>query len=40
MFDFLKKNQSDFGFVSASDDRDIEVQRPKDAARKHLWHAS
>ena len=29
-----------FGTVHPDDDRDIEVQRPKDAARKHLWHES
>ena len=29
-----------FGTVDPDDDRDIEVQRPKDAARKHLWQES
>jgi signal peptidase I len=29
-----------FGTVDPDDDRDIEVQRPRDAARKHLWHES
>jgi len=29
-----------FGTVDIDDDRDIEVQRPKEAARKHLWHES
>src|SRR5260370_7606620 len=29
-----------FGIVHPDDDRDIEVQRPRDAARKHLWHES
>jgi len=37
MFDFLKKNQSDFGFVSASDDRDIEVTRVRRESRQGLW---
>src|SRR6266508_3036145 len=29
-----------FGTVDIDDDRDIEVQRPKEAARKHLWQES
>jgi len=29
-----------FGTIDIDDDRDIEVQRPKEAARKHLWHES
>lgn len=29
-----------FGTVHPDDDSDIEIQRPKDAARKHLWHES
>jgi signal peptidase I len=29
-----------FGTVHPDDDPDIEVQRPRDAARKHLWHES
>ena len=29
-----------FGTVDADDDRDIQIQRPRDAARKHLWHES
>jgi signal peptidase I len=29
-----------FGTVHPDDDRDIQVQRPRDAARKHLWHES
>src|SRR3989442_9908479 len=29
-----------FGTVDADDDRDIEVHRPREAARKHLWHES
>ena len=37
MFDFLKKNQSDFGFVSVSDDRDIEVTRVRRESRQGLW---
>lgn len=37
MFDFRKKNQLDFGFVSASDDGDIEVNRLKKASRQGLW---
>src|SRR5438270_3132866 len=37
MFDFLKKNQSDFGFVSVSDDRDIEVTRLRRESRQGLW---
>lgn len=37
MFDFRKKNQPDFGFVSPSDDRDIEVTRLKRESRQGLW---
>jgi len=29
-----------FGTIHPDDDTDIEVQRPKDAARKHLWQES
>ncbi|PYS22258.1 MAG: signal peptidase I [Acidobacteria bacterium] len=29
-----------FGTVDPDDDRDIEIRRPKDAARKHLWQES
>jgi len=29
-----------FGIIHPDDDPDIEVQRPRDAARKHLWHES
>ncbi len=29
-----------FGTVHPDDDTDIEIQRPKDAARKHLWQES
>ena len=37
MFDFRKKNQPDFGFVSVSDDRDIEVVRLRRESRQGLW---
>ncbi|CAN5223819.1 N/A [soil metagenome] len=37
MFDFRKKNQPDFGFVAASDDRDIEVTRLRRESRQGLW---
>ena len=37
MFDFRKKNQSEFGFVSASDDIDIEVVRVRRESRHGLW---
>jgi signal peptidase I len=37
MFAFRKKNQSEFGFVSASDDRDIEVVRVRRESRNGLW---
>ena len=37
MFDSVKKNQSDFGFVSVSDDRDIEVTRVARQSRQGLW---
>src|SRR5215813_3365241 len=29
-----------FGLIHPDDDPEIEVQRPRDAARKHLWHES
>src|SRR5437667_8653349 len=29
-----------FGTIHPDDDCDIEIQRPKDAARKHLWQES
>ena len=29
-----------FGTIHVDDDPDIEVRRPRDAARKHLWHES
>lgn len=37
MFDFRRKNQFDFGFVSPSDDRDIEVVRLRRESRQGLW---
>ena len=37
MFDFQRKNQFDFGVVSAADDRDIEVQKLKAESRQGLW---
>ena len=37
MFDFRKKNQSEFGFVSAADDRDIEVIHVARESRQGLW---
>ena len=37
MFDFRKKDQSDFGFVSVDDDRDIEVTQLRRESRKGLW---
>ena len=37
MFDFRKKNQSDFGFVSIADDRDIEVTQVRKESRQGLW---
>jgi signal peptidase I len=37
MFDFQNKNQSDLGFVSASDDRDIQVTKLKRESRQGLW---
>jgi signal peptidase I len=40
MFDFQKKNQYDFGFVSAGDDPDIEVQKLKKESRQGLWSES
>ena len=40
MFDFFKKNQSDFGFVSITDDRDIEVTRVRRESRQGLWTES
>ncbi|HEY8563393.1 MAG TPA: signal peptidase I [Pyrinomonadaceae bacterium] len=40
MFDFQRKNQYDFGFISADDDRDIEVQQLKRESRQGLWSES
>ncbi|MBK9529079.1 MAG: signal peptidase I [Acidobacteria bacterium] len=37
MLDLRKKNQSDFGFVSALDDRDIEVTHLARESRQGLW---
>ena len=40
MFDFQKKDQIDFGYVSPRDDRDIEVVRLKAESRQGLWSES
>jgi signal peptidase I len=40
MFDFQRKNQYDFGLVSAEDDRDIEVQQLKRESRQGIWSES
>jgi signal peptidase I len=40
MFEFQKKDQIDFGFISAKDDRDIEVVRLKTESRQGLWTES
>ncbi len=40
MFDFKKKNQYDFGFIAADDDRDIEVVRLKTESRQGIWSES
>ena len=40
MFDFQRKNQHDFGIVSANDDRDIEVHRLKVETRQGLYFES
>jgi len=37
MFDFRNKSHSEFGFVSAEDDRDIEVTRVRHESRNGLW---
>lgn len=37
MFDFKSKNQFDFGFVSAADDRDIEVTYLRRESRQGIW---
>lgn len=40
MFDFQRKNQYDFGLISADDDRDIEVQQLKRESRNGIWSES
>jgi len=40
MFGKRSKNIPPFGGIHPDDDPDIEVHRPKDAAREHLWHES
>lgn len=40
MFDFQRKNQYDFGFISAEDDRDIEIQHLQRESRQGLWSES
>ena len=40
MFGKQFRQSPPFGTIDVDDDRDIEVQRPKDVARKHLWHES
>jgi signal peptidase I len=40
MFDFQRKNQFDFGVVSAADDRNIEVQKLKVESRRGLYFES
>jgi len=40
MFDFQRKNQYDFGLISAADDRDIEVQQLKRESRNGIWSES
>ena len=37
MLDFSRKNQPDFGFIAATDDRDIEVTHPARETRQGLW---
>lgn len=37
MFDFRRKDQIDFGFVSAGDDRDIEVVHLRRESRQGFW---
>jgi signal peptidase I len=37
MFEFRKKDQLEFGFVSPSDDRDIQVVRLDRQSRRGLW---
>ena len=40
MFDFRRKNQYDFGFVSVKDDLDIEVQQLQRESRQGIWSES
>ena len=40
MFDFRRKNQYDFGFVSPDDDRDIEVVQLRRESRQGIWTES
>lgn len=40
MFDLKKKNQSEFGFVSVSDDSGIEITELRRESRKGLWSES
>ncbi len=40
MFDFQKKDQYEFGVISAADDRDIEIQRLKVESRQGIWFES
>lgn len=40
MFDFRKKNQIEFGLISADDDRDVEVVRLRTESRQGLWTES
>lgn len=40
MFDFQKKDQYEFGVISAADDHDIEIQRLKSESRQGLWFES
>lgn len=40
MFNLKQKNKFDFGLVSASDDRDIEVIKLRRAAKQGLWFES
>src|SRR2546425_12869910 len=40
MFGKRSKNELPFGGIHPDDDPDIDIHRPKDAARKHLWQES
>ena len=40
MFDFRKKNQYDFGFITPDDDRDIEVVQLRRESRQGIWTES